>query len=89
MCSPSIEVPKNMNSGDLGTAATCHFVEGTAGGMVCGNFVSPRAMTVNGTSFNCVSGQGGNLPAPRNGGWCFETTAGNNSYAYFATYNVP
>jgi hypothetical protein len=28
------------------------------------------------------------LPAPRNGGWCMEASAGNFSYAYFTTFNV-
>jgi hypothetical protein len=88
MCSPAITVPPNTNSGDLGTATTCHEVSGSQGSMVCGNFVTPRTFTVNGTSFNCASGSGGTLPAARNGGWCFEASAGNNSYAYFATFNV-
>jgi len=88
MCTGPITVPPNMNSGDLGTMATCHVVMGRQGSMVCGNFVSPRTFTVNGTSFNCASGAGGTLPAAVAGGWCFEAGAGNNSYAYFATYNV-
>jgi hypothetical protein len=88
MCSSPVVVAPNTNSGDLGTAATCHTVVGAMGSMVCGNFVTPRTFTVNGTSFDCAAGAGGTLPAARNGGWCFEASAGNNSYAYFATYNV-
>jgi hypothetical protein len=88
MCSNPVVVPPNTNSGELGTAATCHVVMGRTGGLVCGNFVAPRTFTVNGTSFNCTAGGGGNLPAAVAGGWCFEASAGNNSYAYFATYNV-
>ena len=57
------------------------------GSMVCGNFVTPRTFTVNGTTFDCASGR--RHPSRcRNGGWCFEASAGNNSYAYFATYNA-
>jgi len=56
--------------------------------IVCGNFVSPRTMTVNGTSIDCVSNGGANttLPAARNGGYCFQASAGQYSYAYFSTY---
>jgi hypothetical protein len=82
-------VPANMNSGDLGTGATCHFVDGASGGMVCGNFASPRTFTINGTTdIDCVAGGSFTLPAPRNGGWCMEASAGNFSYAYFTTFNV-
>jgi hypothetical protein len=88
MCSNPIVVPPNMNSGELGSGATCHVVMGSSGAMVCGNFTSPRTFSVNGTDFNCVTGNGGTLPAARMGGWCFEASAGGNTYAYFATYNV-
>jgi len=56
--------------------------------LACGNFVAPRTFTVNGTMFDCVVGGAAVLPEARNGGWCFEASAGNNSYAYFSTYNV-
>jgi hypothetical protein len=54
--------------------------------LVCGNFVAPRTFTVNSTSFDCVNGSGGNLPAAKNGGFCMQASAGQNSYAYFTTY---
>ncbi len=75
-----------MNSGDLGTAATCDEVVGSVAHMVCGNFVAPRTFTVNGMTINCVAGGSFTLPAPRNGGFCMEASAGNYSYAYFTTY---
>jgi hypothetical protein len=87
-------MPRLMHSGDLGTAATCHEVTGGAvAGIVCGNFAQPRELRVNdevwtfqdGTNWGC--GMMPPTPPPlRNGGYCFETTAGNNSFAYFLTY---
>jgi len=75
------------NSPDLGTGATCHYVMGSSGTAQCGNFVAPRALTVNGTTaLPCDAGHP--LPAPRNGGWCFEATAGDYAWAWFGTYNV-
>ncbi len=87
LCSNPIVVQPNMNGGDLGTAATCHAVAGSSGALVCGNFASPRTFTVNSTTVDCSSGLF-TLPAPRNGGWCMQASAGNYSYAYFATLNV-
>ena len=48
--------------------------------------LAPRTVTVNSTSFDCVSGSGGTLPAAKNGGFCMQASAGQNSYAYFTTY---
>ncbi len=87
-CANPITQAPNTNTGDLGTGATCHEVAGEIGSFVCGNFVAPRTFTVNDTMFDCPTGGGGVLPAARNGGWCFQAGAGNNSYAYFATYNI-
>jgi hypothetical protein len=87
LCSNPIVVPPNSKSDDLGTGTTCNSVLGTCGGnFVCENFVYPRTFTVNGTPFVCSGSF--KLPAPRNGGWCLQAGAGNNSYADFITYNV-
>jgi hypothetical protein len=76
-----------VNSGALGTGATCQEVTGgSLTGFVCDNFVAPRTFTVNGTSFNCVTGGTFSLPAQRNGGYCMQASAGDYSYAFFATY---
>ncbi|MEP6653811.1 MAG: hypothetical protein ABJA82_10650 [Myxococcales bacterium] len=69
--------------GNLGTAATCHQIIGKIQGVICGNFVAPRTLTVNGAANPCT---GGALPAPRYGGYCIQATAGQASYAYFTTY---
>jgi hypothetical protein len=87
LCANPMAVPASMASGDLGTAATCDSVVGTVTHIVCGNFVAPRTMTVNGTTMvNCVANGNVPLPAARNGGWCFQASAGQNSFAYFSTY---
>ena len=86
ICANPGEVAPNTNSGDLGTAETCDEVIGNVRNMVCGNFVAPRTLTVNGTTeFTCAGGNVA-LPAARNGGYCMQASAGNYSYAYFATY---
>ncbi len=55
--------------------------------MVCGNFVAPRTFTVNGIAEACaVSSSTITLPAPRMGGFCMQAGAGDDSYAYYATY---
>jgi hypothetical protein len=55
--------------------------------IVCGNFQTPRTMTVNGTAMiDCVTSGTYPLPAPRNGGFCFQASAGQFSYAYFTTF---
>jgi hypothetical protein len=77
-----------MNSNDLGTAAACHTVTGTRGEFNCGNFVAPRTLEINGTAVDCVPSGQGTLPAARNGGWCFQASAGDFAWAWFGTYNV-
>lgn len=85
LCDNPVTVAPKTNSGALGTSATCHSVTGMVAGIVCGNLTAPRTMSVNGNAANC-SGSGFTPPALRNGGYCFETTAGQTSSAYFVTY---
>jgi hypothetical protein len=55
---------------------------------ICGNFVAPRTLSVNGTTedANCAIGGPIVLPAPLMGGFCFQVGAGDYSFAYFTTY---
>jgi hypothetical protein len=78
--------PPNFNSGNLGTNATCHQTTSNLAGGVCGNFVAPRQLTVNGQVMSCTGGNWGPLPAKVNGGYCVQTNAGNHPWAYFATW---
>jgi hypothetical protein len=87
LCSPPTAIPADMNSGALGTTATCQEVTGgTINAVTCGNFASPRTFSVNGMSLDCVTGGSFTLPAEINGGYCMQAGAGNFSYAYYATF---
>ena len=73
-------------SGNLGTAATCHETTVPIRGGNCGNFVSPRKLSVNGVAMNCNFANWATLPPVKNGGYCVYTTSGNNSWASFTTW---
>jgi hypothetical protein len=85
LCSNPSTVRPAVASGDLGVEATCDEVIGDITHLVCGNFVAPRTLKVNNVTVSCAGG-GVALPAPRNGGWCMQASAGQYSYAYFNTY---
>ena len=85
LCSNPGTVRPMTASGDLGVEASCDEVVGDVTHLVCGNFVSPRTLKVNNVTVSCA-GSGVTLPAPRNGGWCMQASAGQYSYAYFNTY---
>lgn len=72
----------------LGILATCHETTINIQGGECGNFVAPRAFTINGRTQNCAGSTNWTLPLPakQNNGYCFQTTAGQNSFAYFGTF---
>lgn len=80
---PTVFSAQNYNSGNLGEAATCHQTTTAFSIVACGNFVLPRGLTINGTTQIMCSGQFAALPPPRNGGFCLQTNAGRESYAYF------
>lgn len=54
----------------------------------CEGFVSPRLFLVNGKNYYCSTTNGDQypLPAPVNGGYCMQATAGDNADAGFSTY---
>jgi hypothetical protein len=86
LCSnPTVFSTPNYNSGNLGEMATCHQTTATYQGGNCGNFVSPRVLTINGTTQITCAGQF-SLPMRRNGGYCLQATAGRESYAYFVLF---
>jgi hypothetical protein len=84
LCANPVPYQLRTVSGELGTGATCHEGIGTIQGLSCGNFVPPRTFTVNGQEFPCAASV--TPPAPRNGGYCFQTTAGDEAWAFFYTY---
>jgi hypothetical protein len=81
-----ITVNGSFQSGNIGTGAVCYQTTSPVHGGNCGNFVSPRALTVNGTSEPCNSGNWASIPAARNGGYCIQTTAGNQPWAFITLF---
>ncbi len=73
-------------SGNLGSAATCHETTSPLVGGTCGNFVNPRKLLVNGVQVPCNWSNWTALPAAKNGGYCIQTTSGNQSYAAFTVW---
>ena len=73
------------SSGNLGTAATCHQTVANLAGGNCGNFAAGRTFRVNDTLMTCT-GNWPALPPKRNGGYCFQATAGDFPWAFFTTW---
>ena len=73
------------NANNIGTAAACYETTANISGIVCGNFTSPRTLTVNTKVWTC-NGAGMTAPAKVAGGYCFQITAGQTMSAYFNTY---
>ncbi|HMA94405.1 MAG TPA: hypothetical protein VKP30_17055, partial [Polyangiaceae bacterium] len=77
---------KNYQSGNLGSNATCHETTAALTSGVCGNFVSPRKLYVNGVEKSCNWASWSSLPPAKNGGYCIYTTSGNQAWASFTTW---
>jgi len=73
-------------SGNLGSAGTCHETAVPIRGGNCGNFASPRKLFVNGVAMTCNWANWASLPPAKNGGYCVYTTAGNYTWAAFSTW---
>jgi hypothetical protein len=87
LCSnPVVFSTAGYQSGDLGTKVTCHQTTSDIQGIACGNFVTPRTLTVNGKPIPCTGTGTSALPAKISGGYCIQATAGDYSFAYFGTY---
>ncbi len=82
----SFTLGSSFQSGNLGTAAVCYQTTSVVHGGNCGNFVSPRSLTINGTTEACNSGNWASIPAAKNGGYCFQISAGNQSFAFFTAF---
>ena len=85
-CQNPVSFSGSFQSGNLGTGATCFQTTANLAGGNCGNFVSPRALFVNGTQMSCNNQNWSSLPAKVNGGYCVYTTSGNQPWAYFTTW---
>jgi hypothetical protein len=82
----NITVNGSFQSGAIGTGAVCYQTTSVVHGGNCGNFVSPRTLKVNGTTEPCSGGNWASVPAARNGGYCVQTTTGNQSFAFFTLF---
>jgi hypothetical protein len=83
---PIVFAGPNFNSGNLGTGATCHQTVANLNGGNCGNFSGGRTFRINNTLMSCSGGNWPSLPAKRNGGYCFQATAGDFPWAFFVTF---
>ena len=72
------------SSPNLGTAAACFQTTATLSGGGKYNMAG-RTFSINGASTGSTDGSF-TLPAKVNGGYCFQATAGGNSYATFNTW---
>jgi hypothetical protein len=70
------------SSGNLGTSTVCRQTTSAVHGGNCGNFASPRTLSVNGTTMSCSGGNWSSIPAARNGGYCISVTSGDYAWAY-------
>ncbi|HET9958010.1 MAG TPA: fibronectin type III domain-containing protein [Polyangiaceae bacterium] len=85
LCTNPIVIPSaGFGSGALGTAATCHESKANLIGSNCSNFTA-RTFRINSALATC-NGQPIPLPAKRNGGYCFQASAGEPAWATFSTY---
>jgi hypothetical protein len=86
LCTNPIVFPmKSYSSGNLGTAATCHETTASITSGNCTNFTS-RTFKVNGTAMPTSGANWPTVPAKRNGGYCFQASAGTPDFAAFVTF---
>jgi hypothetical protein len=67
---------------NLGTGAICLETSQPVVGGNCGNFASGRQLLLNGTQMPCSGSNWSSVPAPLNGGYCVQTTAGDYPWAF-------
>lgn len=82
----SIAQYRDFQAGNLGINEVCYETMSPIAGGNCGNFASPRTLSVNGVNVTCNYQNWLSVPPPRAGGYCIKATAGNYSYAYFAVW---
>jgi hypothetical protein len=78
-------VPPTYQNTMLGTGAACLETTSALTGWTCGNMTG-RTFSINGRTEDCAA-----LPAPadipvRSGGYCFQASAGGQSFAFFDAF---
>lgn len=88
LCSTPVNISWNgsYQGGALGSSALCYQTTQNIAGGNCGNFVSPRILTVNGVTEGCDIGNWASIPAKRYGGYCIQVTAGNYPWAFLTLW---
>jgi len=71
---------------NLGTGARCFQTTQAVNGGNCGNFQSPRSLSVNGVTEVCNNQNWSSVPPRRNGGYCVNVTAGQFPWAYVTLF---
>jgi hypothetical protein len=84
--SPVLFSGPSYSNGSLGTGSTCHATLANIAGGNCGNFATGRTFRVNGQLMTCNWSNWPSLPAKRNGGYCFQASAGDYAWAGFTTW---
>lgn len=85
--SPITFTSTSFQSGNLGTAATCHQTTASLTAGNCGNFASGRTFKINNVTQTCTMSYASfTLPSKRNGGYCFQASAGGEAWASFTTW---
>ena len=79
-CSNPETVTSGQNSG-VGTGEVCQEINSPIQGGNCYNLASPRQLSVNGQVMSCSSWD---VPAPENGGYCVQITAGGVPWAGYS-----
>jgi hypothetical protein len=86
LCTSPVVFPgPSHQSGNLGTGATCHQTSANLANANCGNFAAGRTFKINDATVTC-NYQHITLPPKRNGGYCFQASAGDFPWAFFTTW---
>ena len=86
LCTNPVVFPgPSHQSGNLGTGVTCHETTANLANANCGNFAAGRTFKINDVAVTC-NYQHITLPAKRNGGYCFQASAGDFPWAFFTTW---
>lgn len=83
--SPTLFFSQWNSASPIGTGARCFETMANLTGGNCGGFLSPRTLTVNGTTMTC-NGENWTLPPKRNHGYCISVSPGLYSYAWLTTW---
>jgi hypothetical protein len=85
---PIVFTSANFNSGNLGTAATCPPDRREHQRRQLRQLRDGPHLPINDSLVSCTGGNWSSLPAKRNGGYCFQATAGDFPWAFSSRSDV-